>query len=468
MSFDQYQSPFSWRYGTPEMRAIWSEEHKRLLWRRIWLALAEVQAEYGLVSPNQIEDLRANAGKLDIARSFAIEKEIQHDLMAELRTFAEQAAAGGKILHLGATSADIEDNADALRMKEAVALLLGEIRDLLRSVSNQIERWAETPIIALTHLQPAEPSTLGYRLAVSGQDWLASYQEISRLEIRGKGFKGAVGSGAAYSQLIGVQNADGFEKKLSQRLDLPFYPVTGQVYPRSQDYNVVSSLALLGASLNKFAFDLRLLQSPYIGELAEPFGQSQVGSSAMPFKRNPVHSEKIDSLGRVLAGYPRIAWDNAAQSLFERTLDDSASRRVLLPESFLACEEMVRTTRRNLDGLQVNLNAIQSNLERFAPFTAAESILMAVSSAGGDRQRFHELLRQHAMTAWEHVQAGEPNPYFDLIRRDAEFHDYLSDEDISRLTDAETQVGFAASRARQLAGQIRTELASSKDQQQAR
>ncbi|MBM3153030.1 MAG: adenylosuccinate lyase, partial [Chloroflexi bacterium] len=419
--FETYHSPFSWRYGTPAMRRLWSERHKRLLWRRVWLALAETQAEYGLVSPAQVDELRLHLQDVALERALEIEAEIQHDLMAEVRVYAEQCPLAGGIIHLGATSMDIEDNADALRQRQALDLLLASLKDLLHIMAGLVEKWADTPLMAFTHLQPAEPSTLGYRLALTGQDLLEDFKAISsqRLSIRGKGFKGAVGTGAAYAELLGAEKLPEFEKKLSEKLDLPFYPLASQVYPRKQDYEIVSALAGLGASLYKFAFDLRLLQSPPIGELAEPFGEKQVGSSAMPFKRNPIKAEKINSLGRYLAGLPRLAWDNAAHSLLERTLDDSANRRILLPEAFLAADEMLRTTRLILGGLQVDEAAIARNLETYGPFAATERLLMALVKAGAHRQEMHERIRGHAMQAWDAVRAGGENPLAALLCQDA-------------------------------------------------
>ncbi len=324
--FSTYQSPFSWRYGSAAMRQVWSEERKRRLWRQIWVALAETQAEYGLVRPEQAADLRAHVEELDLPRALAIEAEIHHDLMAEVRVFAEQAPLGGGILHLGATSMDIEDNADALRLRESLGLTLENLRGLLRALKRHVLEQAETPLIAFTHIQPAEPSTLGYRLAQYAQDLLEDYQNLRAIHagIRGKGFKGAVGTAASYAELLGVERTAAFEQRLSEKLGLPFFPVATQTYPRKQDYTVLSALAGLAQSLYKLAFDLRLLQSPPIGELSEPFGSKQVGSSAMPFKRNPIRAEKVDSLGRYLAQLPRLAWDNAAHSLLERTLDDSS------------------------------------------------------------------------------------------------------------------------------------------------
>jgi adenylosuccinate lyase len=454
--FSNYLSPFTWRYGTPAMRRLWSEQNKRLLWRQIWVALAEVQSEYGLVTPEQVADLRAHMNEIDLPRALEIESEIQHDLMAELRVFAEQSPVGGGIIHLGATSMDIEDNADALRLRSALDLVLESLKPLLRTLSLLIEKYAELPLMAFTHLQPAEPSTLGYRFALYAQDLLKDYQAIREQasEIKGKGFKGAVGTGAAYAELIGVEKLSEFEQKLSKKLDLPFYPVASQVYPRKQDYDVVSALAGLGASLYKFAFDLRLLQSPPLGELSEPFGEKQVGSSAMPFKRNPIRAEKINSLARYLAALPRIAWDNAAHSLLERTLDDSANRRILLPEAFLATDELLRTANSLLKGLRVDEAAIAHNLTVYGPFAATERVLMALAKSGADRQEMHERIRSHAMKAWDAVRVGEENPLVALLCKDAIMTEYLSEEEIRRLMDARSHLGDAPERAREMAKTI--------------
>ena len=335
-SFENYLSPFSWRYASPEMRALWSEIHKRQLWRKIWLTLATVQSQYGLVTADQLRELELNLNHIDMDSALKLEAEIHHDLMAELKTFASQCPQGGGILHLGATSMDIEDNADALRIRAALDLILKSLSRLLFTLASQIEKYADLPVMAYTHLQPAEPTTLGYRFSVYAQDLLEDWQHLSeiRSHIRGKGFKGAVGTGAAFADLIGLDNLADFEETISHELDLPFYSISSQTYPRKQDYDVLSALAGLGASLYKFALDIRVLQSPSIGEVSEPFATNQVGSSAMPFKRNPINAEKIDSLARQLAVLPQVAWQNFANSILERTLDDSANRRSILPEAF--------------------------------------------------------------------------------------------------------------------------------------
>ena len=442
------------------MRQLWSESHKRRLWRQMWLALAEVQAGFGLIGEEQVADLRAHVDQVNIPRALEIEAEIHHDLMAELKCFAEQAPLGGKILHLGATSADIEDNADVLRIRQSLDLILQSLCRTLLEFSNKIETWAETPLMAFTHLQPAEPSTLGYRLATYTQDLFLDWEEISRVRanLRGKGFKGAVGTSASYAELIGKENLEAFEKRLSKRLELPFFPVATQVYPRKQDYLVVSALSNMGASLYRFAQDLRIMQSPLVGEWSEPFGRKQVGSSAMPFKRNPINAEKIDSLARLLAQYPRLAWDNAANSMLERTLDDSANRRSFLPETFLVADEILDATHKILTGLEIDLDAIQRNFIRYAPFAAVEPLLMVVCKKGADRQAIHERMRQHSMKAWNSIRSGEPNLLIDDISQDSEILGYLPETEIRRLMDANQHLGDATQRALAFARSIRDKL----------
>jgi adenylosuccinate lyase len=458
--YKNYQSPFSWRYGTEPMRSLWSEHQKRLLWREIWVALAEVQETYGLVKPEQSADLRAHMKDVDLERSLAIEQEIKHDLMAEIQVFAGQAKLGGAILHLGATSMDVEDNADALRLRQSLDLTLARLASLLEMLAKLINRYADQALIAFTHLQPAEPSTLGYRFGLYAQDLLDDFRQIKILRngIRGKGFKGAVGTGASYADLIGKERLSEFESKLEEKLGISFYPLTSQTYPRKQDYTVLSTLAGLGQSLYKTAFDLRILQSPPVGELSEPFGGRQVGSSAMPFKRNPIQAEKINSLGRYLAGLPRTAWDNAAHSLLERTLDDSANRRIILPEAFLAIDEMLKTACEVFSGLQVDEKAMRRNLEIYGPFAATERVMMAAVKSGADRQRMHELIRGHALKAWEEIRAGKANPLEDLLSKDGELAKFLGTNQVQALMNCESYLGDAPERARQVAGRIDREI----------
>lgn len=457
--FNTYLSPFTWRYASTEMRAIWSEEHKRRLWRLIWVTLAEVQSEYGLVNPDQVAELRLEQEHVNVPRALEIEAEIQHDLMAELKAFAEQCPRGGAVLHLGATSADIEENADVLRIRQSFDLILGKLHNLLSIFADKILFWADVPVIAFTHLQPAEPTTLGYRLALYAQDLLFDQQEIKRVsqELRGKGFKGSVGTSAAYAELVGLKQLEEFESRLSAKLGLVFYPITTQVYPRKQDYQVINALAGVGVTLYKFALDLRFLQSPLIGELSEPFGRKQVGSSAMPFKRNPVNSEKIDSLARMLAQMPRLAWDNAAHSILERTLDDSANRRTMLPEAFLIVDELVGGMVKIIEGLQVDEMAMKRNLQAYSPFAGMERILVSLTKAGADRQAMHERLRQYAMQAWEALRMGQTNPIITYICSDVVFLTYLPANQLKSILEADSYIGDAPLRARQFANKIRAQ-----------
>jgi adenylosuccinate lyase len=468
-SHQTYLSPFSWRYGSDEMRQIWSETHKRRLWRRLWVALAEAQQQAGLITQAQVDDLKAHAHEIDVNRAHQIETEIHHDLMAEVKTFAEQCPVGGGIVHLGATSMDIEDNADALRLRESLDLTLTRLASLLGELAALIERWAATPAIGFTHLQPAEPTTLGYRLAQYGFDLLTDLSELRRVRagIRGKGFKGAVGTSASYQELLrsplsGSQSSitpAQLEAHIMTAIDLEPFPVATQTYPRKQDWLVLNALAGLAGSLYKFAFDLRLLQAPSLGEWAEPFGRKQVGSSAMPFKRNPINAENIDSLARLVATLPRLAWDNAAHSLLERTLDDSANRREMLPTAFLAADEILRRATRLVQGLQVDEAALQRNLEKYGTFAATERVLMAGVKAGGSRQKLHEIIREHSLAAWADIAAGRPNPLPRRLSGEARLTAYLSPEQILSLLDASQYVGDAPERARQLARQIHQTLA---------
>ena len=468
-----YLSPFTWRYGSEPMRRIWSERHKRLLWRQLWVALAEAQQAAGLVSQAQVDDLRAQVTAVDVDRALEIEAEIHHDLMAEVKAFAEQCQIGGGIIHLGATSMDIEDNADALRLRQSLDLILSDLAGLLAELATQIERWADTPTMAFTHLQPAEPTTVGYRLAQYGFDLLTDWQELARVRagIRGKGFKGAVGTSASYDELLSPPaspgedggedrwNAARLEAHIMAAIELDPFPVASQTYPRKQDWLVLNGLAGLAGSLYKFAFDLRLLQSPPVGEWAEPFGRKQVGSSAMPFKRNPINAENIDSLARFVAGLPRLAWDNAAHSLLERTLDDSANRREMLPAAFLASDEILRRATRLIRDLRVDEAALARNLERYGAFAATERVLMAAVRAGADRQAMHEIIREHSMAAWADVAAGRPNPLPGRLAGDTRLTGYLDADRVLLLLDASEYVGDAPARARTLAKAIKAEVA---------
>jgi adenylosuccinate lyase len=459
---DDYASPFSSRYGSVAMRRIFSEKNRRLLWRRIWIALAEAQQQLGLIKAEQVEDLRLHAPEVTLERSLEIEKEIGHDVMAEVRAFAELCPVGGGIIHWGATSADITDNADVLRMRDGMDLLLDSFRSLLQSLAAQIERYSDLVVLGYTHLQPAEPTTLGYRLALYGQDLVEHWEDLRRVRdnLRGKGMKGAVGTAASYGEILSGKNlsADVIDSMVMESLGLKAFPVTSQTYPRIQDYRVLSALAGLAASLHKFAFDLRIMQSAGFGEVREPVGKRQVGSSAMPFKRNPVKSENVCSLARFVAVLPEVAWQNAAQSLLERTLDDSANRRSILPEAFLATEEMLRVMTGITGGLDVDEAGIAANLARFGAFSASERVLMALVAAGADRQVMHEKIREHSRKAWEALREGRPNPLIEYLAADMEMLKHMQPAKIRELMDASAYVGTAPRRAREMAKRIKEAL----------
>lgn len=461
MDHDRFQSPFSWRYGSDEMRTLWSERHKRRLWRRLWVELARAQQAAGLVTAEQVADLEAHMEQIDVARALEIESRIHHDLMAEVQTFAEQCAIGGGIIHLGATSADIEDNADALRLQASLKLLLDKLSPLLRTFADLIEQYADTPTMAFTHLQPAEPTTMGYRLAMYAQDLNADYATLSDEAdafVRGKGFKGAVGTRASYGELLegATLTAGDLETEIVRALGSSAYLITGQTYPRKQDYRLLSTLSGLAASLAKFAFDLRLLQSPLSGEWAEPFASGQVGSSAMPFKRNPINAEKLNSLARLIASLVQPAWENAAYSGLERTLDDSANRREILPVAFLAADEMLIVAQRLLSGMRVDETAATRLIERYGPFAATERVLMAAVKAGADRQAIHEHLREQSMIAWAAVGAGAPNPLLDNLLTSETLTRYLTPDVIREKMNAARYVGDAPERARAFADILRS------------
>ena len=467
---ETYLSPFTWRYGSEEMRFLWGEAYKRRLWRRLWVALAEAQQTAGLVTAEQVADLRSHENDIDLERAQEIEDQIHHDLMSEVRTYAEQCTKGHGIIHLGATSMDIEDNADVLRLRDALDLVLTRLRQLLEVLLEAVEDKAAIPTMGFTHLQPAEPTTMGYRLAQYAQDlwmdWTALHQV--RGQLCGKGLKGATGTSASYVQLLSGTDvsSEQLEQRVMAAVDLPAMPVATQTYARKQDFTVLSALAGLGQSLYKFAFDLRLLQSPTLGEWAEPFGAKQVGSSAMPFKRNPINAENMCSLARLLAGMPRVAWDNAAHSLLERTLDDSANRRVVLPEAFLICDELLRRGTRLIRELQVDQEACNRVLAAYGTFAATERLMMETVKRGGDRQDMHEVIREHSLQAWAQVKLGRTNPLADLLCADVRITQWVPAGEARELLDATWYVGDAPRRAVSLCRQIWQALEASDEEEE--
>lgn len=456
--FSEYQSTFSWRYASPAMRQLFGEERKYLIWRQIWVALAEAEHKLGLVSKSELDDLKKQEKNLDIDRILTLENETRHDVVAALKEFAEKAKVGGGKLHLGATSMDITDNAEMLRIKQAFQILQPRLEQLLLQFANKADQFKAVPCLGFTHLQPAEPTTIGYRLAVYSQDLFYDLDQLINLldSLRAKGMKGAVGTGASYFALS--QFAMTIESGVMEKLGLNPALISTQVYSRKLDYQVLTWIASTAASLAKFAADLRILQSPGFGEWSEPFATKQVGSSAMPFKKNPISAEKICSLARYLAALPQIALENASHSYLERTLDDSANRRIILPEAFLALDEIISTADKLISGLVLHLPKIELNLQQYAPFISAESLIIEAVKNGADRQEAHEQLRLLALQAWSAIQAGQSNPLVNLLSKSKYLNQYLSPAQIQSLLAVENHLGDAPQRVHELVKRIKNQI----------
>ncbi|HEX3672534.1 MAG TPA: adenylosuccinate lyase [Candidatus Cybelea sp.] len=457
MDYESYASPFSWRYGRAPLRVLFSEKTRRRLWRAVWVALAEAQSAHGLIAEGEVADLRAHAGEIDVEAAIEIEGEIHHDLMAEIRVFAQQARRGGGKLHLGATSMDIEDTVETYRLRLALAYVGQNLGLLLAAFAAKIRERADLICMAYTHLQPAEPTTVGYRLAAYAQDLLVDDATLRFVfeNLTTKGLRGAVGTAASYERLLHHSGRSSeIEAFVLERFGLLAREISTQTYPRKLDYLLLSGLAGLGASLSKFAADMRVLSSPGFGEISEPFGKEQVGSSVMPFKRNPILSERIGSLARLLPAYADVTWQNAATNFLERTLDDSANRRVVLPEALLCADEIVTLARTVVEGMRIDERRIAANLRSYAPFTGTQAVMLEAVRAGGDRQQLHEGLRSASMEAWAAVGRGEDNPLSRLLTEDRALTALLDPAEIRRLLDPSTQVGTAPQRARLLADRI--------------
>ena len=450
--YGDFLSPFTWRYGSKEMRELFSERKRRATWRQVWLALAVAQRKRGLLTDEELADIGANAGRdrLDIAKSQELERTIRHDLMAELRVFASQAKKGGGKLHLGATSMDIEDNADILVYTQATELLLAKLADCLALLRQRIVRHRRTVCMAWTHLQPAEPTTLGYRLAFYAQDLVLDVNLLESARatfLKGKGVKGAVGTSASFKALLGKRATPmELERDVMRALGIESFDVTAQTYPRKADFVLLSALASIAQSCHKFGLDLRVMQSPPFGELSEPIGEKQVGSSAMPFKRNPVTAERMCSLARFVSVLPGVAFLNGANSILERTLDDSAARRIVIPEAFIAIDECLTIYQGLVAGLQVYPAMMKRNLERYGPFAGTEAVMMRLVERGADRQQIHERIREKSFEAWREVMDGRPNPLESLLWADRSVSSAMTRAEMRGLLDPAHYVGDAPER----------------------
>jgi adenylosuccinate lyase len=441
MDFDIYNSVFSYRYGSDKMRKIFSERHKYEIWRKIWVALARAQNKAGLVSKNELDDLVKNQNKIDIERIYEIEKETKHDVVAAIREFAQVAKIGGGKIHLGATSMDIHDNGDILKIKEAVLIVEDKLKNLMKLFAQKIEEYADVPCIGYTHLQAAEPITVGYRLANYAQDLFDDYKycQFIKENIKGKGMKGAVGTGASYTK--------GVDEAVMKELGIKSALISNQIISRQMEYWVLTCLSSIGNTLAKFSADLRILQSTNFGEWSEPFAEKQVGSSAMPFKRNPINSEKICSLSRYLTKLVPVAIENQALSYLERTLDDSANRRIIIPEAFLALDEILETANKLIDGLVINLERVQANLIQYAPFAATEKIILESVKKGANRQEMHELIREISMKVWGEIQMGEKNRMKELLYKNKVINKFFKESEFDKLFDVTKHLGEASERA---------------------
>jgi adenylosuccinate lyase len=383
------------------MQALWSERRRIGLWRRLWLALLESQRELGLDIPTEaIAQLRAHLDDVDLARAAEFEKRMRHDVMAHIHALGEQAPAARPYLHLGATSAFVTDNADLVLMREGLALLLGRVAAVLVALSHTARRHGALPCLAYTHFQPAQLTTVGKRATLWMQEFLLDAEELlHRTEtLQFRGVKGTTGTQASFLELFDGDHdkVRELDSRVSAKLGFPrVFPITGQTYSRKQDAQVLAALAGVAAAAAKFATDLRLLQ--HEGELLEPFESDQVGSSAMPYKRNPMRSERMTSLARFVIELEGNAWHTAAEQWLERTLDDSANRRLVIPEAFLATDAILVLATNVAAGLEVREAVIRRHVADAMPFLATERLLMRAVKAGGDRQRLHEVIRVHSL-----------------------------------------------------------------------
>lgn len=425
MTDARWQSPLSGRYASPAMLALWSEPHRIGRWRRVWLALAEAERDLGLPIPEAaIAEMRANLDTADLAVAAAYEKRFRHDVMAHVHAFGDQAPAARAYLHLGATSAFVTDNADGLMMREALQLVLGRLVGVMEALAAFAERHATVPCLAYTHFQPAQLTTVGKRATLWLQDFALDAEAlIHRLEtFRLRGCKGTTGTQASFLELFAGDHAKvrELERRVAERLGHPaVFAVTGQTYPRKLDAQVLDVLSGIAQSAAKFGADLRLLQ--HEGELLEPFESDQIGSSAMAYKRNPMRAERIGALARHVITLQQNAAHTAAAQWLERTLDDSANRRLTLPEAFLAIDAILLLAHNIAAGLEVRPPVVERHVREQMPFMATERWLMLGVQAGGDRQALHEVVRRHSLAVAEAVASGAPNDLIDRLAGDPAF-----------------------------------------------
>jgi adenylosuccinate lyase len=462
---DRYANPLVERYASDEMAGLFSARERIRTWRRIWIALAEAQheLEIGGVSGEQVAALRAAAEDIDFERAAELERELRHDVMAHVHAFGEAAPSARAILHLGATSAFVVDNADLLLMREATRVVERKILCVVTALADFAERFADLPTLGWTHFQPAQPTTVGKRACLWMADLLLDLDEIAfRLEsFRLRGLKGTTGTQASFLALTDGDGAkvDELERKVVAKLGATgAVAVTGQTASRKIDAAWAATIAGVAQSTGKFSHDLRLLQ--HLGEVLEPFGERQVGSSAMPYKRNPMRAERMSALSRfAIQTAGNLAWTASTQWL-ERSLDDSAVKRIALPELYLAVDALLVLYHGVAGGLEVREEVVAANLRRELPSMATETLLMAATRSGGDRQALHERVRVRAREAAARVEGGEGSDLLDRLAGEPGFA-ALPEETWRRARDPATYVGRAPEQARSfLAREVRPRLAA--------
>jgi adenylosuccinate lyase len=450
-----YQSPLVTRNASAEMLEVFSPQRKFSTWRKIWLALAEAQQQLGMpITAEQITQLKAHLHDIDFEEAARQEQKLRHDVMAHLHTYAKAAPAAKAILHLGATSMDIVDNTDVLLLRDALDIIARKLAIVIDNIASFATQWRDLPVLAYTHIQPAQPTTLGKRAVLWCYDLVLALADIELRQqtLMLRGIKGTTGTQASFLELFegDHEKVRRLEFAVAEKLGFKrVHPVSGQTYSRIIDVQVVSSLAALGASAHKMAQDIRLLAA--FKEVEEPFEDQQVGSSAMAYKRNPVLCERITGLARWLMGLVQQPLFTAAQQMFERTLDDSSNKRLSIPEAFLTTDAILDMLVHVSRGLVVNQNVIAQRLAAELPFMTTENILMAAVKAGGDRQDLHERIRRHSMAAGAEVKEhGRPNDLIARLKADPAFKAV----DMADIMDPRKYTGRAAQQVDEFVRQI--------------
>lgn len=414
MDSGNYRSPLAERYASAAMRHTWSDDKKFTTWRRLWIALAESEQELGLaITDSQLDELRAHVDDIDYERARHFEGQLRHDVMAHVHAWGEQCPEARGIIHLGATSCFVGDNTDLILLRDALAIVKAELVGVIARMKAFALEWRSLPTLGFTHFQPAQATTVGKRACLWLQDLVANLEDLEHAEraVRFRGCKGATGTQASFLELFGgdADKVRRLDRLVTEKMGFEStFGVTGQTYPRLLDFRVLQVLAGIAIGAHKFATDLRLLA--HKREVEEPFEEHQIGSSAMPWKRNPMRSERICALSRFVIALLDNPAHTAATQWFERTLDDSANRRLALAEAFLATDAVLNLWLNVASGLVVHPAVVTRHLTEELPFLASEHLLMAAVQAGGDRQEVHEILRQHAREASKAIHAGGDNP----------------------------------------------------------